>query len=68
MWKRGYKKLKSNWILRKNGGLFLYRYAQENVNKILIGNKSDMADKRKVSFDEGTELGKNIFKCPIYFF
>jgi Ras-related protein Rab-1A len=29
------------------------RYAVENVNKLLVGNKSDMQDKRKVSFDEG---------------
>lgn len=27
------------------------------MNKILIGNKSDLADKRKVTFDEGTNLG-----------
>lgn len=29
------------------------RYAQENVSKLLIGNKSDLTDKRQVSFEEG---------------
>ena len=32
-------------------------YASENVHKILIGNKSDMEDKRKVSYEEGELLG-----------
>lgn len=27
--------------------------ATENVNKILVGNKEDMHDKRKVSYEEG---------------
>jgi hypothetical protein len=35
------------------------RYAQENVTKLLIGNKNDLVDKRKVTFEEGAELGKN---------
>ena len=34
------------------------RYAQENVIKILVGNKSDMADKRRVTYEEGQEMGK----------
>jgi len=34
------------------------RYAQENVIRVIIGNKSDMTDKRKVSYEEGQELGK----------
>ena len=37
---------------------YFLRYAQENVNKILIGNKCDMGDKRKVNFEEGSELVK----------
>lgn len=41
------------------------RYAQENVNKILIGNKSDLGDKRKVNFEEGSELGTPpLFQTP----
>ena len=28
------------------------RYANENVNKLLVGNKSDLEDKREVSTEE----------------
>ncbi len=30
-----------------------YSYASENVNKLLVGNKSDLASKRAVSHDQG---------------
>jgi Ras-related protein Rab-1A len=30
-----------------------YRYASENVNKLLVGNKSDLASKRAVTFEQG---------------
>ena len=30
----------------------LSRYASENVNKLLVGNKSDLTSKRAVSFDQ----------------
>lgn len=29
------------------------RFATENVNKLLIGNKCDLEENRQVSFDEG---------------
>ena len=29
------------------------RYASENVNKLLVGNKSDLTSKRAVTFDQG---------------
>ena len=29
------------------------RFATENVNKLLIGNKCDLEEKREVSFEEG---------------
>lgn len=32
------------------------KYAQENVIKILVGNKSDMNEQRQVSFQEGQDL------------
>lgn len=35
------------------------KYAQENVNRLLVGNKCDMGDKRQVSFEEGLELAKS---------
>jgi len=35
------------------------KYAQENVNILLVGNKSDLADKREVSFKEGHELAQS---------
>lgn len=28
------------------------------MNKILVGNKCDLSDKRAVSYEEGEELGK----------
>ena len=31
---------------------FLHRYASENVNKLLVGNKSDLTTKRAVTFDQ----------------
>lgn len=33
------------------------KYAQENVNRLLVGNKSDLTAERKVRFEEGEELG-----------
>lgn len=32
------------------------RYAMDNVNKLLVGNKCDMTSKKVVTFDEGKEL------------
>lgn len=34
------------------------KFASENVNKLLIGNKSDLEEQREVSYDEGVELAK----------
>lgn len=36
----------------------IYRYASETVDKLVVGNKSDQADKRKVSFEEGYEFAR----------
>jgi len=36
------------------------RYASEGVTKVLIGNKSDMADKKVVTYDEGKELADSL--------
>jgi Ras-related protein Rab-8A len=36
----------------------IQEHASEGVNKILIGNKCDMEDKRAVTKDRGTELAK----------
>jgi hypothetical protein len=30
-----------------------FRYANENVDKIIVGNKADENSKRKVTYDEG---------------
>lgn len=35
-----------------------YRYAHENVDKIVVANKSDQIEKRKVSYDEGYGFAK----------
>ena len=34
------------------------RYAHENVDKIVVANKSDQIEKRKVSYDEGYNFSK----------
>lgn len=36
------------------------RYASENVNKLLVGNKSDLASKRAVSFEQGQEFASSL--------
>lgn len=40
------------------------RYASENVNKLLVGNKCDLAENRVVSY----EAGKVIFLCINYLY
>lgn len=34
------------------------RYAHENVDKIIVANKSDQVEKRKVSYDDGYNFAK----------
>lgn len=44
------------------------RYASENVNKLLVGNKSDLTSKRAVSFDQakvGLLLGVLVLSLSI---
>jgi len=41
-----------NWIRN------IEQHASEGVNKILVGNKCDMADRRVVDADKGSELAK----------
>jgi Ras-related protein Rab-1A len=36
------------------------RYASENVNKLLVGNKSDLASKRAVTFEQGKDFAESI--------
>lgn len=36
------------------------RYACENVNKLLVGNKSDLVTKRDVTFEQGKEFADQI--------
>ena len=35
-----------------------FRFAKENVMRILVGNKCDLDHKRQVSFDQGKELAR----------
>lgn len=37
--------------------LYVFRFAKDNVLRFLVGNKTDLRDKRKVSEQEGKELG-----------
>lgn len=36
------------------------RYASENVNKLLVGNKADLTSKRSVTFDQGKEFADSL--------
>lgn len=36
------------------------KYASENVNRLLVGNKSDMDSRRAVSYEEGKELADSM--------
>ena len=44
----------SNWMNE------ISKYASDNVNKLLIGNKSDLADRRAVSYEEAKELADSL--------
>lgn len=37
---------------------FKFRYAHENVDKIVVANKCDQIEKRRVSYDEGYNFAK----------
>eukprot|EP01066_Platyproteum_vivax_P008845 Platyproteum_vivax@DN3815_c0_g1_i1.p1 len=43
-----------NWINE------IDKYATESVNKLLVGNKCDLASKKVVSYDEGKELADSL--------
>lgn len=36
------------------------RYASDNVNKLLVGNKSDLTNKRAVSYDQAKEFADSL--------
>lgn len=36
------------------------KYASDNVNKLLVGNKSDLTDRRAVTYDEAKELADSL--------
>eukprot|EP00918_Siedleckia_nematoides_P024873 GHVU01053731.1.p1 GENE.GHVU01053731.1~~GHVU01053731.1.p1 ORF type:complete len:215 (-),score=28.41 GHVU01053731.1:668-1312(-) len=41
------------------------KYAMENVNKLLVGNKNDLTAKKVVSFEEGQDLAESYGICFI---
>jgi Ras-related protein Rab-1A len=43
-----------NWVNE------ITKYASDNVNKLLVGNKTDMTDKRQVSYEEARELAESL--------
>jgi GTPase SAR1 family protein len=36
------------------------RHAQEGVNRLLIGNKSDNVESKKISFEQGNDLANTL--------
>ena len=46
---------KTGWTKSKNA---FNRFAQSDVIRVLVGNKSDLTEKREVSTEEGQELAK----------
>ena len=44
----------SNWMNE------ITKYASDNVNKLLVGNKTDMTDRRVVSYEEAKELADSL--------
>lgn len=44
----------------------VYRYASENVNKLLVGNKNDLTSQRAVSFEQGKVPNLLIHMVPYY--
>ncbi len=45
-------------MVNRNRKVFfrLYRNSSKNVYKILVGNKSDLANQRKVNYEQGKEF------------
>lgn len=42
------------------------KYAPTNTFKVLVGNKSDLEDKRKVTYEEG-EIISQIYNCNMFY-
>jgi len=51
LWKITYNNIYNKYQL-------IYRFAKENVLRVLIGNKNDLDSKRVVQEEEGRDLGK----------
>ncbi|CAK66413.1 unnamed protein product (macronuclear) [Paramecium tetraurelia] len=41
------------------------KYASESVNRLLVGNKADITERREVSYEEGLELSR-LYQIPFY--
>ncbi|CAD8112247.1 unnamed protein product [Paramecium sonneborni] len=41
------------------------KYASESVNRMLVGNKADITERREVSYEEGLELSRQ-YQFPFY--
>lgn len=62
---RNYQVCKIHFTLFISIFLFIFifnttRYANEKVDRLLVGNKSDLANKRAVSFEQGQEFAKSM--------
>ena len=59
-WSWPVNSLESSFLYHKVIKKTSIRYASDNVNKLLVGNKSDLTTKRAVSYDQAKEFADSL--------